>query len=194
MGIHGKLPWNIPEDRALFKSLTRDNILIIGRKTLEEEPDQCHISHAARCIVLSKSLSDASFEGSSHLQLARSFPEALHQAREYMPHLPPSPDPTDSHAEAHTTIDSDVRCWVAGGENVYHEALLHPSACIMHLTRVDMDVHSPPGEDKASPVSFPAAYRWDNKFELVSTSSPVQSSTSQIVFTHCIYHRIKGRR
>ncbi|MFK4785945.1 dihydrofolate reductase [Fusobacterium sp. MFO224] len=35
IGCHGNLPWNIPEDLKLFKSLTENNIVVMGRKTFE---------------------------------------------------------------------------------------------------------------------------------------------------------------
>lgn len=33
IGIDGKLPWHIPEDLALFKHLTMDKTIVMGRKT-----------------------------------------------------------------------------------------------------------------------------------------------------------------
>lgn len=38
IGLHGKIPWKCPEDRALFKALTINSILIMGRKTVETLP------------------------------------------------------------------------------------------------------------------------------------------------------------
>lgn len=35
IGSKSKLPWNIPEDLKLFKTLTENNIVIMGRKTFE---------------------------------------------------------------------------------------------------------------------------------------------------------------
>lgn len=36
LGKDGKIPWNIPEDRARFKFLTSGNAVVMGRKTFEE--------------------------------------------------------------------------------------------------------------------------------------------------------------
>ena len=33
---NGKIPWNIPEERARFKFLTTGNAVVMGRKTFEE--------------------------------------------------------------------------------------------------------------------------------------------------------------
>ena len=35
IGLHGKLPWNIPEDLKFFKEKTFGKVLIMGRKTFE---------------------------------------------------------------------------------------------------------------------------------------------------------------
>lgn len=36
IGSHGKIPWNIPEDKAYFKKITSGGIVIMGRRTFEE--------------------------------------------------------------------------------------------------------------------------------------------------------------
>lgn len=36
LGKNGKIPWNIPEERARFKFLTTGNAVVMGRKTFEE--------------------------------------------------------------------------------------------------------------------------------------------------------------
>ena len=38
IGVNGKLPWNIPEELRLFKKLTANSTLIMGRKTFESLP------------------------------------------------------------------------------------------------------------------------------------------------------------
>ncbi|MGL5961955.1 MAG: dihydrofolate reductase, partial [Cetobacterium sp.] len=35
IGSNNSMPWNIPEDLKLFKTITTDNIIIMGRKTFE---------------------------------------------------------------------------------------------------------------------------------------------------------------
>jgi len=55
IGLGDRLPWNLPEDRHLFKNLTTGNTVIMGRKTYES------INHplADRLnIVLSRTLTD----------------------------------------------------------------------------------------------------------------------------------------
>lgn len=36
LGKNGKIPWNIPEERARFKFLTTGNAVVMGKKTFEE--------------------------------------------------------------------------------------------------------------------------------------------------------------
>lgn len=95
IGINGKLPWgSLPKDRKIFEDLTRDNIIVVGRKTLLNERDGNldHVKHAKHCIVVSNSISslhddprlaqnplvDKDLE---FLKLARSLDEALDLAR-----------------------------------------------------------------------------------------------------------------
>src|SRR5210317_2225901 len=55
IGVNGSLPsWNIPQDRNHFVNLTRNKILIVGRKTFSEDKSGNHINHVRVCIVISK--------------------------------------------------------------------------------------------------------------------------------------------
>jgi dihydrofolate reductase len=182
IGVDGELPWNLPEDRKAFTALTADKILIMGRRTFEERPSQSHISHAARCIVVTNTMPAEAFE-SERLKLARSFPEALALAKELVDEMMPNKSNSD---ESEDSLDNE-ECWVVGGESLYHLALLHPSARSLHLTVVDTDVDMKTGEV----ARFPAKYRWDNKFELEVTTD---GKGGQPMFTQHVYRRIKGRR
>lgn len=39
IGYHGELQWNIPQDLAKFNRLTKDGVVVMGRKTYESLPD-----------------------------------------------------------------------------------------------------------------------------------------------------------
>jgi dihydrofolate reductase len=108
IGINGKLPWEyLPTDRVIFERLTRNRILIVGRRTLLEERNGNldHIRHAKYCIVVSKSIpsldtiepaappvlldkdkneddDDDDDDDRCILKLARSFDDAIELARE----------------------------------------------------------------------------------------------------------------
>jgi dihydrofolate reductase len=172
IGVNGQIPWRLPEDRKIFKRLTKDGILIVGRRTFEEEPGQRHINHARHCIVISKSIDrvdDKNIDGSDRLRLAGSLDEALHQAKELVETL-------ESH-------DGGLKCWVAGGERLYEEAIRHSSAQEIHLSVVDTDVDLTGGV-----VRFPAKHRWDQKF-LESSQEEYLPMGDAPRFTYFVYRR-----
>jgi dihydrofolate reductase len=70
LGLDGKLPWSHPEDRAFFERTTRGHVVIMGRRTWEEEgrplPDRLNIvvsrtftAPAVEGVVVARSLDDA---------------------------------------------------------------------------------------------------------------------------------------
>lgn len=172
IGVNGGLPWNLPEDRRAFVQLTSGKILIVGRRTYEERPSRSHISHAAHCIVVSKTMSSDNVTDNTFV--AHSFPQALHIAK----------------GLAEQLVVDGIPCWVAGGELLYHEALLHPSVDEFHLTIIDIEI---PEDAQGSIARFPAKYRWENKFRL-KTKNEQTSQTSGLHFTTYIFQRLKGLR
>jgi dihydrofolate reductase len=190
IGVDGRIPWNLPEDRVFFKDLTADKILVIGRKTFEEESNQCHISHVAQTIVVSRTLQsddiDTSWQNSIHI--ARSFPEALHLANQLV-----EDSATASLQDSKEDDDEDIHCWVAGGERLYNEAVLHPSARCLHLTVVDKNLDTVDSDEIAR---FPAKYRWDNKFKPISNQQEKVADRGDVglKFEHIVFERIRGRR
>jgi len=171
IGINGKLPWSISEDRATFKTLTRDKILIIGRRTYEEETNGCHIDHAKCCIVVSTTANEEM--GSDLVRVARSFPEALGMAQDLVG----------------GNDDTSIDCWVAGGERMYEEALKHPSAQEVHLTVVDLDLDPTKfgtDEKPAQVALFPRKYIWDRNFV---EASKAPCKTADCTYTQFVYKR-----
>jgi dihydrofolate reductase len=170
IGVGGTLPWpKLTEDRAYFKNLTRNKILILGRKTLQENIALKHVSHVRRCIVVSKTLQQQHLqEYPNHfISIAKSFPEALSLAKEY-----------------DNTSGDDIDCWIGGGEKIYEEALQHPSAHQVHLTIVDLDVDMNADEIKDIAM-FPAKYRWDRNFKRISILKSSEESLHS--FTTHVY-------
>jgi dihydrofolate reductase len=196
IGVDGVLPWDIPEDRKRFTELTKGTILVLGRKTFQERPNQSHVSHAAACIVISKTLqlqnvdTSALVASGTELHIAQSFPQALHVARELQDRLfPKDVDPTTT---------TTMHCWVAGGEPVFHAAIMHPSAKVLDLTVVNVDIDT---ASKRVYAKFPPKYHWDTRFQQVSavtttTQGSVENrtTTAPISITHQVLHRVKGRR
>jgi dihydrofolate reductase len=195
IGVNGTLPWTLPADRMYFKHLTKDSALILGRRTLFEDSELRHIAHASHVIVLSRKLTEADLTDlqadhrdlSLSFSIARSFPEALDVARR----LKHNKDAGDSTNDG-TASSNRLECWVVGGERLYHEAVVHPSANQLHLTVVDIVV------DERDPTNgsiarFPAKYRWDNKFQLLS-SAPKSDAGTGVSYRIDVYRRLKGRR
>jgi dihydrofolate reductase len=175
IGIRGKLPWNAPNDRQHFKNLTRDKVIIVGRKTYHDTPGERNISHARHCIVVSTTASEDM--GSEKVQVARTFSEALHLAKQL----------------ELTTSQERLDCWVCGGERLYLEALHHKSAQELHLTAVDTVVEVVPLANGQTPevALFPAKYRWDRFFEEDSRRSVIGNGADVPDCTFIVYRRKK---
>ena len=85
----------------------------------------------------------------------------------------------------------DIPCWIAGGERLYNEAILHPSAECIHLTVVDKEVDIANCSDFAR---FPVKYRWDNRFKEVFKEDLVaKEGEVGLPFSHYVFQRL-GRR
>ena len=171
IGINGKLPWSIPEDRTAFQALTKDKVLIIGRRTYEEESNERHIDHAKDCIVVSASAEESL--GSSRIHVARSFPDALRMAKNLIVN----------------DNEQEIKCWVAGGESLYEEALKHKSAHVLHLTVVDLDLDPTQFDTNEGPAKvalFPRKYIWDRLFKEISKT---RVRTETYNYTQIFYER-----
>ncbi len=111
IGRAGALPWHLPKDLARFKRLTMGHYLIVGRRTWES------IGRALpgrRMLVVTHE--------PSRLQL----PEDVHAVSSL----------DDALAAAQAAGDDEA--FVAGGAEVYREAL--PHADRLYITRVHADV------------------------------------------------------
>jgi dihydrofolate reductase len=202
IGVNGTLPWDIPEDRKRFTELTKGTILVVGRQTFQERPNQSHVSHAAACIVISKTLqlknidTSALVASGTELHIAQTFPQALHVAREVQERLFPK--------DVEPTTTTTLHCWVAGGEPVFHAAIMHPSAKVLDLTVVDVDIDTASSTGNTTLrvwAKFPPKYHWDTRFQQVSavtttTQGSVENHTmtAPIRITHQVLHRVQGRR
>jgi dihydrofolate reductase len=173
IGVDGGLPWNepIPLDRGHFVDLTRDRILIVGRKTYaDEDPTGSHIGHVRVCIVVSRTIdpSDLADRNDARgdfpvVKLARSFDEALDMASD---EISSGEGTAEGRGENVGDCKSEtIECWVAGGERIYSEALRHGNANEVHLTHIDKSVDRTTNRDIAR---FPMACLKDHGFEEIS--------------------------
>jgi dihydrofolate reductase len=180
IGVKGAIPWNVTDDRKEFVRLTQGKVLIVGRKTFEEQRNLSHIAHAAKCIVISKSLGIDSTQSKidTEVLVVRSFQEALDVARRVV-----NLDSTSKNDET-----DDIDCWIAGGQDIYYRSVLHPSARIIHLTIINIDIdvslYAP------SEISrFPPTYHWDNRFAKISERENITQDDKAIKFTQYIYKK-----
>jgi dihydrofolate reductase len=60
LGADGALPWHLPEDLRLFKSLTTGATVVMGRRTWESLPENVRPLPGRRNVVLSSSLASTS--------------------------------------------------------------------------------------------------------------------------------------
>jgi dihydrofolate reductase len=155
IGIDGQLPWAIPEDRRHFISFTRNKTIIIGRRTYFENEDLSHISHVKNVIVISKTMNYDDLRSFTHTDvsmtpsqfLSKSLDEAISIAK-----------------ELHTfdSSDSNICCWIAGGQKLYEDALRHRNVRELQLTIIHAKSDYDPRKQAVS--FFPPSYRYDNEF------------------------------
>ena len=53
IGVNGTIPWHVPDDLEHFKRVTKDNTVIMGRKTYESLPDSYRPLPGRRNVILS---------------------------------------------------------------------------------------------------------------------------------------------
>lgn len=168
IGVNGRLPWNsIPEDTNHFVNLTRNKILITGRKSFEEGDDTSpSLKQIRMCIVVSRTMLESVHSDSGPIvMVARSFDEALEMA---------------SHEAAENdNSNGEIQCWIGGGERIYEEALQHQNATEVQLTCVDMTVDTT-GNDAVA--CFPLHLLESCGYEEVSR-------VERGVCTFCVYRR-----
>ncbi|KAE9167787.1 hypothetical protein PF004_g28707 [Phytophthora fragariae] len=121
-GKRGKLPWNLPADWSFFSSATRDQVLMVGRRSFLEFDGPIPNRHT---IVVSSTLerpTQAQFEAVggrwSGVQVARTLQQALHLAHT---------DPQYRNCS---------RIFIGGGERLYQEAMDAQVAESCYVSRV----------------------------------------------------------
>jgi dihydrofolate reductase len=128
IGFEGGIPWTIPEDQKLFKSLTSGHVVIMGRKTYDSLPVKSRPLPARHNVVISRSPTQV-------IETWNSVAQCLKHYREQK-NIP--------------AAMNHERIWVIGGGEVYAQAL--PLADEIYLSRVPgkhgADAHFPPFEQE----------------------------------------------
>ena len=109
IGKDGGMPWYIPGELKRFRSLTENNVVIMGRKTYESlgKPLAGRIN-----IVLSRS---KTFEG-ENVYTAKALEEAISKAKENWP---------------------EKAIFIGGGANLYRQVL--DDVDVMYITEIDAE-------------------------------------------------------
>lgn len=114
IGLRGDLPWRLPSDMVRFRELTMGHTVIMGRATWEPIVEQG--LPGRRVIVLSRARVQESADA-----VAGSLPEALQIAAQH---------------------DQETETLIAGGAQVYREALERALVDRMYLTIVHGQVEA----------------------------------------------------
>ncbi len=125
IGVHGRLPWHLPEDLRLFRELTTGSTVVMGRRTWDSLPERSRPLPGRRNVVLT---TDPSWTADGAERAAGVAPVL---ARD----------------------DGDL--WVIGGGRVYAAFLPHADRVVVTDvdTEVDGDTWAPalgPGWTRAS--------------------------------------------
>ena len=186
IGMNGRLPWkSISQDLNHFINLTRNKILIVGRKTFaDEDPTGSHIKHVRVCIVVSKTMNATDLAKSStsdnvscrpEIMIAHSFEDALYIASTKILQ-------SSDKESVNGSSSNDIDIWVAGGERIYKEALQHDNAVDVHLTHIDVSVGKRVAEEASTIAHFPLDTLKSSDFREVSRSTDG-------ICSFCLYRR-----
>ena len=134
------------------------------------------------------------------LRLAGSLEEALHIARRLSDDESMKTGKDNGSATStesfQSPFESALICWVAGGEQLFEEALKHPSAKELHLSTINanIDVQNFPIDSVAK---FPAKYRWDHNYKPVFSEEYDALSLpkrDEPTFSYQVFRRIQRNK
>lgn len=115
IGIGGKIPWHLPDDMKRFKEATKDDVVIMGRKTWESLPSKFRPLPGRINIVVSTTLPDQNEADTFHT--CRTLEHAIGTADSLYP---------------------DRGIWIIGGQTLYEQGL--ELARGLMITHVDVEI------------------------------------------------------
>ena len=77
IGYKNKIPWSIPEDLQLFKDLTLNKTVVMGRKTWDSLPDKVKPLPHRKNVIISKSNLNSNSKSNSNIFYVDSIESAL---------------------------------------------------------------------------------------------------------------------
>ncbi len=125
IGAKGTIPWHVPEDLGMFKRVTMDHPVIMGRKTWESLQEKFRPLPGRRNIVVSR---DADYEA-------------------------PGAEVVTSIVDGHTLAtdgDPTRMVWIMGGAQIYAQAMEFAEALVV----TDLDLELPEADAFAPAVPF----------------------------------------
>ncbi|KAL3669970.1 hypothetical protein V7S43_005342 [Phytophthora oleae] len=126
IGKKGKLPWNLPADWSFFSSTTRDQVLVVGRRSFEEF--DCPIPNRQTIVVSTTLQSPTKAQTGDvggrfyNVRVARTLEQALQLA----------------HSEPQ--YRNCTRVFIGGGEKLYQEAMDTGVAESCYISRVQQQI------------------------------------------------------
>jgi dihydrofolate reductase len=151
IGLHGQLPWHLPEDLAHFKAITTGCPVIMGRKTWDSLPSRFRPLPGRRNLVVTR---QAAWQAEG-AERAGSVAAAIAIA---IAATPASSAPKAGSGPGMAALPTDTagsvgapdRAWVIGGAELY--ALAEPLADVAEVTWIDQDFEG----DAFAPTLGPA--------------------------------------
>ncbi|GAX85767.1 hypothetical protein CEUSTIGMA_g13182.t1 [Chlamydomonas eustigma] len=185
IGKDGSMPWKIPADMSYFRELTsktrdtssKQNVVIMGRKTWESIPAAHRPLKGRINIVLSRGAEDTENDGGSvgnggDDRRGNGVAEIKKMPNVY---IAGSLDAALDMVEAKDLRSRVETVFVIGGGQVYADAINHPRCAAIHITRIDKefecDAFFPPIDS--------------SRFKVWSASQPMQSDEGTKFIFQC---------
>jgi dihydrofolate reductase len=158
IGSDGRIPWNLPSERLRFKEICAGRRVIMGHKTFAEIGKA--LSYCT-IVIVSKSMAPSAVPDGC--LLAKDFAQAVEMCQ-------------------------DQEVLVAGGEEIYRQALALPQTTKIYATEIDADFEGdrifPPLSDFAGGEAV-----WSKK-----TESRHQDKDSGIEYEYVTYEKLTLQR
>jgi dihydrofolate reductase len=160
IGVHGKLPWQLPLEYSHFRRVTLGGTIVLGRKCHEVDNQGKALDGCSTVVVTSR---EPSAFTSDHealgVRAAANLPTAIALAQSTWPERP---------------------VWICGGSRIYEEAFESEQLCSgLVLTRVGLDVELT-GLAQENFATFPLASALA-RFERVEQSEELEDGGVQLL-------------
>jgi dihydrofolate reductase len=115
IGVDGKIPWNYPDDMAFFRTMTKNSIVVMGRKTLQSMGNKPLPNRDNRVVSSVLGCKDGCMAIMPGIACYSSLKAALEPIT-LLSSIGPKPD-----------------IWLMGGESIYSDGLEHADEIYLTL-------------------------------------------------------------